>query len=312
MHIFVTGGSGQTGPTVISDLLAAGHRVTALARADVSANRLEGLGAETHRGSLDDLDSLAAGARATDGVLHMAFGGDFADPEGLIRRDVAAIQALGEALIGSGKPLVSTSGTLVLPTGRCSTEQDDPDPNGLAPFRIPGEQACLAFATQGVRASVVRLAPTVHGPGDHGFIPVLIAAARRNGVSAYFGEGTNRWPAIHRRDAARLFRLAIEQAPAGSTLHGVGESAVPIKSISELIGRTLDLPTVALTPAEAAEHLANPFLAKAFATDAPVSSERTQAILGWTPQHPTLLEDLKTEDYFTPEASARTAAAWGH
>ena len=231
MRIFVTGGSGQTGPTVVSELISAGHVVTGLARSDDSAARLEALGALVHRGSLEDQDSLTTGAEAADAVLHMAHGGDFSDPEDLARRDRSAIETLGQALIGSDKPFVSTSGTLVLPLGRVATEQDTPDPQGLAPFRIPGEQACLSFASQGVRSSAVRLAPTVHGPGDYGFIPFLVAAARRTGVSAYIGDGSNRWPAVNRLDAARLFRLALEKAPAGSALHGVGESAVTIKSV---------------------------------------------------------------------------------
>jgi nucleoside-diphosphate-sugar epimerase len=310
MHVFVTGGTGQTGPTIVAELVAAGHTVTGLARTDIAAARLESLGATPHRGCLDDLDSLRRGAEAADGVLHMAFGGDYADPDDLIRRDCAAVKALGQTLAGSGKPFVSTSGTLVTKAGRVSTEQDTPDPDSVAAFRIPGEQACLAFADLGVRASVVRLAPTVHGPGDYGFIPALIAAARRKSVSAYIGDGTNRWPAIHRADAARLFRSALEKAPAGTVLHGAGESAVTIKSIAEQVARILDIPTASLTLEQATEHLANPFLARFFSLDVPVSSQHTQALLSWTPQHATLLEDLKTGDYFTPEASIRAEEIW--
>ncbi|GAA0623362.1 SDR family oxidoreductase [Kutzneria viridogrisea] len=310
MHVFVTGGTGQTGPTVVAELLAAGHTVTGLARSEAAAARVESLGATPHRGSLDDLDSLRGGAEAADGVLHMAYGGDYADPDDLIRRDRAAIEALGHALTGSGRPLVSTSGTLVTRAGRVSTEQDAPDPDSVAAFRIAGEQACLGFADLGVRSSVVRLAPTVHGPCDYGFVPALIAAARRAGVSAYIGDGANRWPAVHRADAASLFRLALEKAPAGSVLHGVGESAITIKSIAEQIARMLDIPTASLTLEQASEHLGNPFLARFFSLDVPVSSEHTQALLGWTPEHATLLEDLKTGDYFTPEASIRAEEIW--
>ncbi|MBB4688989.1 SDR family oxidoreductase [Amycolatopsis jiangsuensis] len=310
MHVFVTGGSGQTGPTVVTELVAAGHTVTGLARSDSAAARLESLGATPHRGSLEDLDSLRRGAEAADGVLHMAYGGDFADPDGLIRRDCAAIEALGQALAGSGRPLVSTSGTLVARAGRVSTEQDPPDSDSVAAFRIAGEQACLDFAARGVRAAVVRLAPTVHGPGDHGFIPALIAAARRVGVSAYLGDGTNRWPAVHRADAAVLFRLALEKAPAGSVLHGVGESAVTIRSVAERIGQVLGLPAVSLTLAQAADHLGSPFLARFFSLDVPVASEHTRALLGWTPEHATLLADLEDGDYFTPEASIRAEEVW--
>ena len=322
MHVFITGGSGQTGPSVVSDFIAAGHQVSGLARSDASAAKLERLGASAVRGSLDDPESLTACAAACDGVVHMAFGGDFADAEALIRRDVEAIETLGRALAGSGKPFVSTSGTLVLPAGRVATELDEPDPESLAPFRIPGEQACLGFAAREVRSAVVRLAPTVHGSKDHGFVPVLIAAARRNGRSAYVGDGRNRWPAVHRADAANLFRLALERAPAGSVLHGVGERAVTMRSIAEVIGRALEIPTV-LTRASIkqrtnvsldrevfSEHVENPFLARAFALDAPVSSDLTRTLLGWEPDHPTLLEDLRDGDYFDAEADARVAAAW--
>lgn len=310
MHVFVTGGTGQTGPTVVAELIAAGHTVTGLARSDAAAARLESLGATPHPGTLDDLHSLRSGAGAADGVLHMAFGGNFADPEELIRRDCAAIEALGRALAGTGKPFVSTSGTLVTREGQISAEHDAPDPASVAAFRIAGEQACLGLADRGVRSSVVRLAPTVHGPEDHGFVPALVAAARRAGVSAYIGDGTNRWPAVHRRDAARLFRLALEKAPAGSVLHGAGEGAVTIKSIAEQVAQMLDVPTASLTLDRAADHLGNPFLATFFSLDVPVSSERTQELLGWTPQHPTLLEDLKTGDYFTPQAGIRAEEIW--
>ena len=310
MHVFLTGGSGQTGPAVVAELIAAGHTVTGLARSDSAAARLAALGAKPHRGSLYDLASLHDGAAAADGVIHLAFGGDFADTDGLIRRDCAAIEALGQALAGTGKPLVSTSGTLVVKPGRVSTEHDAPDPDSVAAFRIPGEQTCLAFADHGVRAGVVRLAPTVHGPGDYGFIPALIAAARRTGVSAYIGDGANRWPAVHRLDAARLFRLALEGAPAGSVLHGAGESAVTIRTIAQRIADRLAIPTAPLTLERAAEHLGNPFLARFFSLDVPVSSARTQALVGWSPQHPTLLEDLATGDYFTPSASARAEQIW--
>ncbi|WP_328604321.1 SDR family oxidoreductase [Amycolatopsis sp. NBC_00345] len=310
MHVFVTGGSGQTGPAIVAGLVAAGHTVTGLARSDAAASRLESLGATPHRGSVEDLDSLRRGAEAADGVVHMAYGGDYADPDALIRRDCAAIEAIGQALAGSGRPFVVTSGTLVTRAGRVSTEQDAPDSDSVAAFRIRSEQVCLGLADRGIRSSVVRLAPTVHGPGDYGFVPALIAGARRAGVSAYIGDGANRWPAIHRFDAASLFRLALEKAPAGSVLHGAGEGAVTIKSVAEQIGRILDLPTVSLTLEQAAEHLGNPFLAKYFSLDVPVSSEHTQSLLGWTPEHATLLEDLRTGDYFTPEASRRAEEIW--
>ena len=302
MHVFVTGGSGLTGPAIVAELIAAGHRVTGLARSAAAADRLTSLGATPHRGSLEDLDSLRRGAAPADGVLHMAFGGDFADPDDMMRRDRAAIEALGQPLAHAGKPFVSTSGTLVMPVDRETTETDEPDPDGVAGFRIPGERACLDFATQGVRASVVRLAPTVHGPGDHGFVGMLVATARKTGVSAYVGDGTNRWPAVHRLDAANLFRLALERAPAGSVVHGVAESGVAFRDIAAAIAHGLDLPTVSLTPAEAAEHFPSPFLATVYGIDAPVSGSATRALLGWEPTHPGLLDDLTHGDYLASPA----------
>ncbi len=305
MHIFVTGGSGQTGPAIVTELITAGHTVTGLARSDKAVDRLRGLGANILRGSLEDLHVLQEGARAAGGVIHMAYGGDFADPEGMTRRDTSAINALGQALAGSGKPLVITSGTLVMAPGHLSTEGDPPSSESLGSYRIAGERACPAFADQGVRCSVVRLAPTVHGPEDHGFIPFLIATARRTGVSAYIDDGVNRWPAVHRKDAATLFRLAMEKAPTGSVLHGAGESAITFETIAHGIGRILRIPTASLTPEQASPHFENPFLAKAFATDAPVSSALTRKLLSWKPTHATLLEDMENGDYFSSQPALR-------
>lgn len=299
MHVFVTGGSGLTGPAVVAELIAAGHTVTGLARSDASAARLESLGAAPHPGSLDDLDSLRHGAAAADGVLHMAFGGDFSDTADMMRRDRAAIEALGGALAHTGKPFVATSGTLVMPLGRETSETDEPDADGICGFRVPGERACLGLATEGVRASVVRLAPTVHGPGDYGFVGMLVATARTTGRSAYVGDGANRWPAVHRDDAAVLFRLALESAPAGSVLHGVAESGVPFRSIAETIARGVGVPAVSLTPDAAAAHFPSPFMARVYGLDAPVSSRHTRARLGWSPTRPGLLADLEYGDYFT-------------
>jgi nucleoside-diphosphate-sugar epimerase len=301
MHLFVTGGSGQTGPTVVTELIAAGHTVTGLARSDDSAAKLHELGAAVHQGSLDDLDSLRRGATATDGVLHMGYGGDFAKPEEMMRRDTTAIDTFGQVLKGSGQPLIITSGTLVMPPGRESNETDEPLADGVAGFRVAGERACLAFAEHGVRAIVVRLAPTVHGPHDHGFIPMLIASARKTGVSAYLGNGANRWPAVHRQDAAVLFRLALEKAPAGSVLHGVAETGIPFKDIAETIGQGLGLPTASLNKEQAASHYVSPFMAMLYGIDMPVSSTRTQQLLGWTPSHQGLLHDLEHGDYLTAD-----------
>jgi nucleoside-diphosphate-sugar epimerase len=304
MHIFVTGGSGQTGPAIVTELIAAGHTVTGLARSEKAVSRLRELGAATLSGSLDDLETLGEGAQSADGVIHMAFGGDFSNPASMSHRDCAAINTMGQALAGSGKPLVITSGTLVMPTGHVTTEHDAPDDQSLGMHRIPGEQACLAFADQGVRAIVLRLAPTVHGPGDYGFIPFLISTARRTGVSAIISDGANRWPAVHRQDAATLFRLAIEKAPAGSTLHGAGESAITFETIAHLIGRMLQIPIASLNPEEALVHFKNPFFAKAFAADAPVSSAYTRKLLEWKPNHATLLEDMEVSEYFSPQAAS--------
>jgi nucleoside-diphosphate-sugar epimerase len=301
MHVFVTGGSGQTGPAVVAELIAAGHTVTGLARSDDSATKLRTLGAAVHHGSLDDLDSLRRGAAAADGVLHMGYGGDFAKPEEMMRRDTKAIDTFGRVLEGSGKPLIVTSGTLVMPLGRESNETDEPLADGIAGFRVAGERTCLAFNGRGVRACVVRLAPTVHGPNDHGFIPMLIATARKTGVSAYVGDGDNRWPAVHRQDAAVLFRLALEKAPAGSVLHGVAETGIAFKDIAETIGRRLRLPTTSLSKEQAATHYVSPFMGMLYAIDAPVSSTRTQQLLGWTPSHEGLLQGLDRGDYFTAD-----------
>ncbi len=298
MHVFVTGGTGQTGPAVIAELVGSGHTVTGLARSDASAARLQALGATALPGSMEDLDTLTAGASRSDGVVHMANGGDFHDPESMTRREVAAIQALGQGLVGTGKPLVTTSGTLVMPAGRVSTEQDLADPTSIGSLRIPGEQACLSFTERGVRAVVLRLAPSVHGPHDHGFIPMLIAAARATGVSAYVEDGANRWPAVHRLDAADLYRLVLEKAPAGQVVHGVGEDAVPFLSIAEKIGEQLGVPVRSVPAQDAGEHFGNPFMALVFGTDAPASSQHTQQLLGWTPDHRTLLDDLEQGDYF--------------
>ena len=306
MHVFVTGGSGLTGPAVVTELINAGHTVTGLARSEASAARLRALGAATHTGSLDDLDSLRAGAAAADGVVHLAFGGDFADPEALVGRDTEAIEALGEGLLDSDatdRPILMTSGTFAMRAGGLSTEQDPTDGDAIAWFRIPGERVCLAFAERGLRPGAVRLAPTVHGPGDYGFIPMMIAAARRTGIAGYVGDGV-RWPAIHRLDAATLFRLALEKGPAGSAYHGVAEN-VELKAVAQIIGDTLDLPIRSLTADEAAEHFGNPFMAIAYGTDAPASSRWTRDTLGWEPTHPTLLDELRDGDYFTERDQSR-------
>lgn len=302
MHVFVTGGTGQTGPAIVAELIGSGHTVAGLARSAAAATRLEALGATPVQGSMDDLDSLKTGASQADGVVHMAVAGDFSDPEDITRREVAAIQALGEALVGTAKPLLTTSGTLVMSPGQVSTEYDAADPHAIGALRIPGEQTCLAFAQQDVRAVVVRLAPTVHGPRDRGFMPMLIAAARASGVSAYVGDGANRWSAVHRMDAANLYRLALEKATAGQTVHAIGEADIPFRSIAEKIGEKLGVAVTSVTAEDAGTHFNNPFMAKVYGTDAPASSEHTQGVLGWAPNHWTLLEDFERGDYFKAHA----------
>ncbi|WP_216329339.1 SDR family oxidoreductase [Deinococcus aestuarii] len=294
MRIFVTGASGFIGSAVIPELIGAGHQVVGLARSDASAGVLAAAGAEVHRGSLDDLDRLRAGAEASDGVIHLAFIHDFSQYENAARVDLRAIETFGAALRSSDRPLVIASGLVGSVAGQLSTEQDVPD---LARNpRIASAQAALALASQGVRSSVVRLAPTVHGEGDHGFIATLIGIAREQGVSGYIGDGNNRWPAVHRLDAARLFRLALEGALAGSVLHGVADEGVPVRTIAEVIGRHLDLPVVSIPAEQAGEHFG--WLGRFLDADLAASSALTRELLSWQPIHPGLIEDLDQGHYF--------------
>ncbi|MEU4119172.1 SDR family oxidoreductase [Kitasatospora sp. NPDC028055] len=291
MRVFVTGASGWIGSAVLPELIGAGHRVTGLARSDASAATVAAAGAEVLRGDLDDLDALRAGAAGADAVIHLAFVHDFTDFDASIRTDARAAEALGGALEGSGKPLVVAHGTPAAP-GRVATEHDRSVPGGLGAGRDHNARAVLAMAERGLRPSVVRLPRTVHGEGDHGFIAGLIATARAKGVSGYVGDGSQRWPAVHVRDAARLFRLAAEQAPTGSVLHAVGDEGVPIRAVAEVISRHLGLPT-ASAPAEDFG-----FLGAILAVDQPASSTLTRDLLDWHPTHPGLLEDLDAGHYF--------------
>ena len=297
MRVFVTGATGFIGQAVVQELLSAGHRVLGLARSDKGAESLAALGVEAHRGSLDDLDSLKRGASASDGVVHLAFIHDFSDFEGNCHADRLAIETMGAALAGSNRPLVITSGTLLLPQGRLVTEEDTPDlVAAAAAARGPSEQSALSLVSQGVRTSVVRLPPTNHGDGDHGFIPQLISIAREKSVSAYIGDGLNRWPATHRLDAARVFQLALDKASAGSTFHAVAEEGVSIKDIAEIIGKQLNVPVVSKAKEEAQQHFG--WLAFALMGDNPTSSAKTREQLGWSPVHASLISDLKEGTYF--------------
>lgn len=297
MRVFVTGASGHIGSLVVRELLDNGHQVSGLARSDAGSEVVERAGAQVIRGTLDDLDVLTTAAGESDGVIHLAFKHDFGDYAGAAKADVRAVRAIGAALVGSGKPFVNTSGTAVLATGSSSalaTEETVPPSEGP---RVPSENATLALADQDVRASVIRLAPTVHGPTDHrGFIPTLIENARTMGQSIYIGDGANRWPAVHNVDAARLYRLALETAPAGSRLHGAAEEGIPFRDIAEAIGKQLDVPAVSVSVEEASEQLG--FIGWVASLDNPTSSAITRKLLGWTPEQATLLEDLNAGHYF--------------
>ncbi|MEU1801784.1 SDR family oxidoreductase [Streptomyces sp. NPDC019937] len=301
MRLFVTGASGFIGSAVVPELLRAGHQVLGLARSNASAEAIAAAGAEVHRGTLDDPDSLHAGASAADGVVHLAFIHDFSDYEGAIKTDLRAIETFGDALEGTDRPLVVASGLLGSAPGRVATERDRPAPGATAPPREAAAQMTLSLAERGVRSSIVRLAASVHDEGDHGFVPRLIDIAREKGVSGYVGDGANLWPAAHRLDAARLFRLAVEKAPAGSVLHGTAEEGVSLRSIAEVIGRHLDLPVVSIPDEQAEGHFG--WLARFLAVSAPASNALTRELLDWHPTGPGLIEDLDRGHYFgTPAA----------
>jgi len=305
MRVFVTGASGWIGSAVVPELIGAGHQVTGLARSDASAAALDAAGAKVQRGTIDDLDILRSAAAASDGVIHLAFKHDIAFSGGFqdaADADRRAVETFGEALAGSGRPFVIASGTLGLAPGRVATERDGLDPG--APAHTGGGPATrqgtahltLSLAGRGVRSSVLRLPPTVHGDGDHGFMAALVGIARDQGVSGYLGDGSNRWPAVHRLDAAQLFRLALENAPAGSALHAIADEGVPIRDIAEVIGRHLGLPAAAVPAEEAGGHFG--WLSPLIAIDSPASSALTRELLGWQPTQPGLIDDLEKGHYF--------------
>ena len=300
MRVFVTGASGWIGSAVVGELVEAGHQVIGLARSQNSATAVAAAGAEVHRGSLDDLDSLRAATEAVEGVIHLGFNHDFSDMAGAGRTERAAVQALCTTLVGSDRPFLFASGVAGLAPGRVATERDVVAWSGPDAPRGGAEALAFEYAERGVRAVSLRFSPTVHGAGDHGFISTIVGVAREKGTSRYIGDGSNRWPAVHRADAAHLVRLALEQAPAGSVVHAVGEEGIAARDIAEVIGRQLAIPVTSVTPEDAAEHFG--WIGAFYGLDIPASSVLTQQVLGWTPTHPGLLQDLEA-GYYT-----RTAA----
>ena len=301
MRVFVTGASRWIGSATVDELLAAGHEVTGLARSDASAAALAAKGVLVRRGDLDDLASIRAGAAAADAVIHLANKHDFAHPAVSNAAERAAVQTIGDALAGTGRPFLLASGVAALAQGRPATEQDPSPFHGPDSPRGGSENLALEFAGRGVHPVSLRFAPTVHGTGDHGFIAVLAGVAREKGVSGYPGDGANRWAAVHVSDAARLVTLALAKAPAAARLHAVAEDGVPTRDIAAAIGRAFDLPVTSIAPGDVADHFG--WIGTFFGMDLAATSIATRELLGWAPTGPTLIEDIGTGAY-----SARTPA----
>lgn len=291
MRVFVTGASGFIGSAVVKELHSNSHTILGLARSPTSAKTIRDLGGEVHDGSIDDIESLKTGAAQCDGVIHLAFKGGFADFAGSCAADRAAIEAFGVSLAGTGKPLLVTSGTMMLMEGSVGTEDDGPATEGLGAIRGASETVTKAVAEKGVRAMVVRLPPTVHGERDKGFVPMFIRAAREKGVVAHLGDGSNRWTAVHRLDAARLYRLALEKGTAGAVYHAAAEEAVQVEDIVGVIGRKLNVPVESKSREEMAALFG--FIGNAFSVDNPASSSKTRKELDWKPEQPGLIADVE-------------------
>jgi nucleoside-diphosphate-sugar epimerase len=298
MRIFITGATGFVGSAIVPELVGAGHQVLGLARSDMAAASLTAVGADVQRGSLDDLESLRNGAAAADAVIHAGFNHDFSNYAAAAETDRLAIETIGGVLAGSGRPFIVTSGTALAAPGRIATEEDAAN----STFPRKSEEAAASAAARGVRVSVVRLPPSVHGDGDHGFIPLLIGIAREKGVSAYIGDGLNRWPAVHRLDAGHLFRLVLERGARAARYHAVADQGVPFREIAQVIGRRLNVPVVSKSHEEAADQFG--WFAHFASLDCPASSEQTQERLGWRPAQPSLIPDIDRPSYFEMKQKA--------